>query len=78
MTSSQQLYMLESPHRVGFKACYDTTLHESQMHVGLAKAFKTRQYLKVYGRKEYHPLPKFFHCSGRQTFVQTSFTEGTL
>ncbi len=23
-------------------------------------------------------LPKFFHCSGRQTFVQTSFTEGTL
>ena len=30
------------------------------MHVGLVKAFKTRQYLKEFGRKEYHPVPMFF------------------
>ena len=53
--------MLESPYLVGFKVFYDTTLLESQMHVGLVNAFKARQYLKEYGRKEYHPLPKFFH-----------------
>jgi hypothetical protein len=70
--------MLESPYRVGFKACLGTTLLESQMHVGIVKAFKARQHLKVYGRKEYHPWPKFFHCSGSQSFVQTSFTEGII
>ena len=54
--------MLESPYRVGFKVCQGTTLLESQMHVGLVKAFKARQHLKEYGRKEYHPLPKFFQA----------------
>jgi hypothetical protein len=32
------------------------------MHVGFVKTFKTRQYLKEYGRKEYHPFPMFFSC----------------
>jgi hypothetical protein len=47
---------------------------------GVGEDFQVYSYLKERGRKENHPYPNLiiFVYDGRQTFVQTSFTEGTI
>ena len=47
---------------------------------GFGEGFQVYSYLKEHGRKENHPYPilVIYAYDERQTFVQTSFTAGTV